>query len=175
MFELLPSSYYDLSGSVSLLQLLQQFLVTDFFTYAMHRLEHAWPALYQRSHKAHHKVWQVGSRRLFLLLTLCAVDVATVVQCLQRLRARHNLADSDPAISDPSSKCGFTFLPLYFSLTPFSSRVCCICLFPPTHCFCFLQSLSIGQQLDFYCVWNSVCGPIYSDSLRVRASLGLAV
>ncbi len=56
MFELLPPSYYDLAGGVSVAQLGLQFLVTDFFTYAMHRLEHAWPALYQRSHKAHHKV-----------------------------------------------------------------------------------------------------------------------
>jgi sterol desaturase/sphingolipid hydroxylase (fatty acid hydroxylase superfamily) len=56
MFRLLPNSYYDLSGSISLWQLLLQFLVTDLFTYCMHRLEHAWPALYVRSHKPHH-VW----------------------------------------------------------------------------------------------------------------------
>jgi sterol desaturase/sphingolipid hydroxylase (fatty acid hydroxylase superfamily) len=56
MFQLLPSSYYDLEGGVSVVQVVLQFLVTDLFTYGMHRLEHAWPALYQRSHKAHHQV-----------------------------------------------------------------------------------------------------------------------
>jgi sterol desaturase/sphingolipid hydroxylase (fatty acid hydroxylase superfamily) len=58
MFQLLPPSYYDLEGGVNGFQLLLQFLVTDLFTYMMHRLEHLWPALYQRSHKAHHKVRQ---------------------------------------------------------------------------------------------------------------------
>ncbi len=54
MFQLLPASYYDLSGPVSLWQLLLQFLVVDFFTYLMHRIEHIFPALYIRSHKPHH-------------------------------------------------------------------------------------------------------------------------
>lgn len=56
MFRLLPASYYDLSGSVVWLHVLLQFVVVDALIYAMHRLEHAWPALYKKSHKAHH-VW----------------------------------------------------------------------------------------------------------------------
>lgn len=54
MMELLPKSYYQLGGSVNWWHVLMQFLVVDTFTYLMHRLEHAWPALYVISHKAHH-------------------------------------------------------------------------------------------------------------------------
>jgi sterol desaturase/sphingolipid hydroxylase (fatty acid hydroxylase superfamily) len=62
MFKLLPSSYYDYEAPVNWLHVFAQFVVVDGFIYAMHRLEHYWPALYQRSHKAHH-VWK--SPRLY--------------------------------------------------------------------------------------------------------------
>lgn len=56
MLRLMPASYYDRASGVNWFHVLTQFVVVDAFIYAMHRLEHAWPALYQRSHKPHH-VW----------------------------------------------------------------------------------------------------------------------
>lgn len=58
MLRVLPAAYYDLAGSVSWWQVALQFVVNDFFTYVMHRLEHAWPSLYKYSHKPHHH-WMV--------------------------------------------------------------------------------------------------------------------
>merc|ERR1711991_652820 len=55
LFDLLPESYYDLSGPVQWRLVALQFVVVDYFTYLAHRLEHSWPALYIRSHKSHHK------------------------------------------------------------------------------------------------------------------------
>ncbi len=100
MFRLLPESYYDLSGGVNVLQLLFQFLVTDFFTYGMHRLEHLWPSLYVRSHKAHHKVGEEAIGNWSHCLTFFAVDVTSSVQCVQRVCAGHNQSDSDSAVFD---------------------------------------------------------------------------
>jgi len=76
MLKLLPASYYDLTGGVDPWLVFVQFVVVDGFTYAMHRLEHAWPALYVRSHKMHHH-WI--NPRLYNAFSACVNDTVTLI------------------------------------------------------------------------------------------------
>lgn len=56
MFNLMPQSYYDMSGSVNLYHVLLQLLIQDAIQTLMHIGEHKISArLYQLSHKPHHK------------------------------------------------------------------------------------------------------------------------
>jgi len=59
LLRLMPDSYYSLEGAVQWLHVLAQLLIVDLLQYTMHRLEHVsanvWPALYQASHKLHHR------------------------------------------------------------------------------------------------------------------------
>ena len=77
MLNLLPASYYVMgSGSVSWGRVLLQLLVVDGFTYLMHRIEHAWPWLYIRSHKKHHK-WI--NPKLYNAFSACVNDTVTLI------------------------------------------------------------------------------------------------
>jgi sterol desaturase/sphingolipid hydroxylase (fatty acid hydroxylase superfamily) len=55
MFRLMPSSYYSFEGGVRWDHVAAQLLLTDFFQYLMHLLEHKLsPEIYKFSHKPHH-------------------------------------------------------------------------------------------------------------------------
>jgi sterol desaturase/sphingolipid hydroxylase (fatty acid hydroxylase superfamily) len=56
VYDLLPSSYYQFSGSIQYTTVLQCLMIQDFVQYLMHRMEHiAHPKMYRISHKPHHK------------------------------------------------------------------------------------------------------------------------
>ncbi|EGD79660.1 hypothetical protein PTSG_10510 [Salpingoeca rosetta] len=56
MFNLMPASYYDMSGSVNWYHVLAQLAIVDALQTVMHYLEHKLsPAVYKASHKPHHK------------------------------------------------------------------------------------------------------------------------
>jgi len=59
MLRIMPASYYSLEGTVCVWHVILQLLLVDFLQYVMHRLEHVcvqyWPAVYQASHKPHHR------------------------------------------------------------------------------------------------------------------------
>ncbi len=55
MLNLMPASYYDMTGTVNWLHVLVQLLVMDLCQYLMHRIEHSASAwFYRLSHKPHH-------------------------------------------------------------------------------------------------------------------------
>ena len=53
--DMLPETYYDLDAPMSVFDVGVQFLIVDFFTYIMHRLEHAWTWYFRHSHRSHHQ------------------------------------------------------------------------------------------------------------------------
>lgn len=56
VYNLLPESYYQFSGSIQYTTVFQCLMVQDFVQYLMHRMEHiSHPKVYRISHKPHHK------------------------------------------------------------------------------------------------------------------------
>lgn len=51
----MPSTYYLYDGGIHWNHVMYQLLIQDFLQYGMHRIEHAIPWLYKRSHIYHHK------------------------------------------------------------------------------------------------------------------------
>jgi len=85
MFGLNPASYYDYAAPLNWLHVLAQFLCVDFFIYVAHRLEHAFPDYYQRSHKFHHlfrqpKIYNAFNGSIADTLTLILIPLFITLQ-----------------------------------------------------------------------------------------------